>query len=176
MDTVTREAAFQAFVASHRARAVSLAWRLVGGDAAAAEDVAQDAFVQAWRALRGFREEAALSTWFFRILVREAHAARRRGRLRSFWNELTGQEPAERRAPADGGLQRRILAALESLPRGQREAFALVHLEGFSVTEAAAVLGSAPGTIKSHVHRALVHLRSELADLAEEGEARNEPE
>lgn len=172
--SVSREAAFRAFVASHRSRAVSLAWRLVGGDAAAAEDVAQEAFVQAWRALPSFREEAQLSTWFFRILVREAHGWRRRMRLKSWWSELTGAEPAERRALPDDGLKRRIAAALDLLPRGQREAFVLVHLEGFSVAEAAEVLGSAPGTIKSHLHRALTRLRAELKDLDDgEGVARD---
>lgn len=169
LEVVTREVAFGALVASHRARAVSLAWRLVGGDAAAAEDVAQEAFVQAWRALPSFREEAQLSTWFFRILVREANAWRRRMRLRSFWQELTGTEPAERRPTPDTGLTRRITAALDALPRGQRDAFVLVHMEGFSVTEAAAVLGSAPGTIKSHLHRALTRLRADLEDLDDAG-------
>ena len=52
------EERFQALVGTHRERAVRLAWRLVGGDDAAAEDVAQEAFVRAYRALPRFREEA----------------------------------------------------------------------------------------------------------------------
>ena len=48
-----------------------------------------------------------------------------------------------------------------------REAFILVHLEGFTVRECADFLGKPRGTIKSHLHRALVALRTELADLKE---------
>ena len=44
----------------------------------------------------------------------------------------------------------------------------LVHLEGFSITDAAATLGKAPGTLKSHLHRALATLRAELGDLVTE--------
>jgi len=52
---VELEQRFRLFVASHRERARRLAWRLVGGDDAAAEDVVQDAFVKAYRALDRFR-------------------------------------------------------------------------------------------------------------------------
>jgi RNA polymerase sigma-70 factor (ECF subfamily) len=167
-----REARFRAFVGTHRARAVSLAWRLLGGDGEAAEDVAQQAFLKAWRALPRFREEAALSTWFFRILVRQA-AAHRRWRL-GFWRkrDALGREPRPEAAEAhaDEGLRRRIAAALEKLSRGQREVFVLVHLEGFTVSEAAEVLDLAPGTVKSHLHRALAALRADLADLNPTGD------
>ena len=67
------EERFQALVGTHRERAVRLAWRLVGGDDAAAEDVAQEAFVRAYRALPRFREEASLSTWFYRFVLQKAH-------------------------------------------------------------------------------------------------------
>ena len=69
--TVTREARFATFVEAHRERTVGLAWRLLGGDRAAAEDVAQQAFLSAWRALPRFRDEAALSTWLHRIVIPE---------------------------------------------------------------------------------------------------------
>ncbi|MCU0670243.1 MAG: hypothetical protein MUF70_12975, partial [Myxococcota bacterium] len=61
--TTDRERRFAAFVAAHRDRAVGLAWRLVG-DSSTAEDVAQEAFARAFRALDRFREESQLSTWF----------------------------------------------------------------------------------------------------------------
>ena len=56
---VDRAQDFEAFVAAHRDRAVGLAWRLLGGDAAAAEDVAQEAFLRAYRGLDQFREMLA---------------------------------------------------------------------------------------------------------------------
>jgi RNA polymerase sigma-70 factor (ECF subfamily) len=66
-------------------------------------------------------------------------------------------------------LRRRIAGALDALTRSQREAFVLVHLEGFTVRECAEVLGKPAGTVKSHLHRALVTLRRELDDLHESG-------
>ena len=158
---------FHAFVSSHRERAVRLAWRLVGGDAAAAEDVAQDAFVRAHQALGRFREESSLATWFYRILVRQASSHRRWRAVRERW--LGGAEtdvcdPASA-AEADPALRRRIARALDALTRRQREAFVLVHLDGFTVGEAAEILRTPTGTLKSHLHRALVKLREELSDL-----------
>ena len=78
--------------------------------------------------------------------------------------------------PPNTALQLRIAAGLQKLSRGQREAFVLVHLEGFTVSEAATALGKAPGTIKSHLHRAVQRLRLELADLREETERRADEE
>jgi RNA polymerase sigma-70 factor (ECF subfamily) len=161
------EARFAAFVASHRERARRLAWRLVGGDAAAAEDVAQEAFLRAYRALPRFRGEATLGTWFYRILVRQAASHRRWRGLRERLGGWGDPEAADPNVPpaGDPALRRRIGAALEDLTRRQREVFVLIHLEGFTVRETAALLGRPEGTVKSHLHRALARLRSELADL-----------
>ena len=169
VDASELEARFEAFVVSHRERARRLAWRLLGGDEAAAEDVVQDACVRAHRALAGFRGEARLETWFYRILVRQAHSHRRWRAVRELWGASSEREPADPQpAPAgDPALRRRIAAALEGLTRAQREAFVLVHLEGFTVRETAALVGRAEGTVKTHLHRALQRLRSELADLDE---------
>lgn len=161
------ERRFRSLVETHRDRALRLAWRLVGGDAAAAEDVTQDAFVKAFRGLRGFRGDAALETWFYRILVRQAHSYRRWRRVRALWTGGVLDDPADPRpaAPGDPALRQRIADALDRLTRSQREAFVLVHLEGFRIGECAEVLGKPVGTVKSHLHRALVHLRRDLADL-----------
>jgi RNA polymerase sigma-70 factor (ECF subfamily) len=169
---VDRERAFAAFVAAHRDRAVGMAWRLLGGDGAAAEDVAQEAFARAHRALGSFRGEASLSTWFFRILVNEAQRQRRWRWVRDRFGGAMPDEP-EDPAPTvagDPALRRRVAHAVAALPRGQREAFVLVHLEGLSLREAAEATGRATGTIKSHLHRALRALRVQLADLDPRGE------
>lgn len=167
------EVRFEAFVASHRERAVRMAWRLVGGDDAAAQDVAQDAFVSAYRGLGRFRGEASLSTWFYRILVRQAHNYRRWRAVRERWSTTREDPPDPSSTPSgDPALRRRIASALDTLTRRQREAFVLVHLEGFSVREAAGLMGSREGTVKSHLHRALTHLRRELADLESPGDER----
>ena len=168
--SAVREDAFHRLVASQRDRALRLAWRLVDGDRAAAEDVVQDAFVRAYRGLDGFRGEAKLETWFYRILVRQAYTYRRWRAVRKLWpsgreGTHTNAEPMSDAENGDPGLRRRIALALETLSRRQREAFLLVHLEGFSVKECAEMMGSPDGTVKSHLHRALVKLRAELADL-----------
>jgi len=161
------ERRFAGFVTSHRDQARRLAWRLIGGDEAAAEDVAQDAFVKAYRALGRFREDSKLETWFYRILVRQAHNHRRWRAVRWRWSGGSEEEVADPAAsvPGDPGLRRRIAEALGRLTRRQREAFILVHLEGFTVSESATLLGKPTGTVKSHLHRALTTLRAELADL-----------
>jgi len=170
-----REERFSDFVASHRDRARRLAWRLIGGDEAAAEDVAQDAFVKAYRALSRFREESSLETWFYRILVNQAHKHRRWRAVRERWGAVWDEDLAVS-APAarDFALERRIAGALGGLTRKQREAFVLVHLEGFTVRETGNLLGAPEGTVKSHLHRALKALRIELADLRE-ATARSQP-
>ena len=170
------ERRFEALVTEHRDRAIGMAWRLLGGDGSAAEDVAQEAFLRAHRALGSFEGQAQLSTWFYRILVNEVQRHRRWRWVRE---RVAGDMPEEPRDPAerpagDPALRNRVAAALDSLPRGQREAFVLVHLEGLTLRESADVTGRAIGTMKSHLHRALKALRSELADL--DPQADGEPE
>jgi RNA polymerase sigma-70 factor (ECF subfamily) len=166
------ELRFAAFVEAHRERARRMVWRLVGGDDVAADDVAQDAFVRAWLGLARFRGEASLGTWFYRIVVRQAAQYRRWRGLRELWGGLGTPDAPDPKARPDGdpALRSRIAAALERLPRGQREVFVLVHLEEFTVSETAEILGKATGTVKSHLHRALTALRRDLADLAEGAE------
>jgi RNA polymerase sigma-70 factor (ECF subfamily) len=158
---------FSAFVEKRRERAVRIAFRMLGGDRAAAEDAAQNAFLRAFRGLAKFRGESTLDTWFHSILVREVQRQRRWRGLRQLLSldSETVAEPADPRPEGDPALRRRIAAALDRLTAAQRETFVLVHLEGFSITEAAAVLGKAPGTLKSHLHRALTSLRKSLGDL-----------
>jgi RNA polymerase sigma-70 factor (ECF subfamily) len=165
---------FAAFVESRRDRAVRMAFRLLGGDEAAAEDAAQNAFLRAFSGLAKFRGEAAVDTWFYRILVREVSRQRRWRAVRQLWSGApeTAPEPIDPAPEGDSGLRRRIAAALEQLTAAQREVFVLVHLEGFTISEAAAVLGKATGTLKSHLHRALAALREELGDLREAEPAR----
>jgi RNA polymerase sigma-70 factor (ECF subfamily) len=166
----TSPAAFAAFVEANLERAHRFAWRLLGGDGEAARDVVQDAFVRARHGLAGFRGEASLETWFFRILLHEAHSHRRRRWVRLRWwaPATAGEQVAGPRVTGDVALRSRLVAAMRRLGGTQREVFVLVHLEGFTVKECAAVLGKAEGTVKTHLHRALQKLRADLADLEPE--------
>ena len=62
-------------------------------------------------------------------------------------------------------MRKQIARAMETLPAMQRSTFVLVHLEGFTVTEASDILDIAVGTTKSHLHRALKRLRHELRHI-----------
>ena len=173
-----RDQRFARLVEQHREQAVRVAWRLTGEDRTTAEEVAQDAFLRAYSGLSSFRDESEMSTWFFRILVRQAANRRRWRGLRQRWGDLWGAMDEEgsqvERAPdagvasADPALRDRIAAAMDRLSPGQRAIFTLVHLEGFTVREAAAIAAIAPGTAKSHLHRALKTLRAELRPQREE--------
>jgi len=172
-----RESRFQKLVEEERQKIVAMAYHLVGGDREAAKDVAQEAFLKAYQALPGFREEASLRTWLIRIVINQATKYRRSqalrsrlGTIQSWFGSKDNIEPAAPGPLPDRQVQEsssraRIAAALEKLSSGQRSAFALVHLEEMTVEEAAQVLKKSPGTIKSHLHRALLQLRRELADL-----------
>jgi RNA polymerase sigma-70 factor (ECF subfamily) len=161
---------FAEFVARYRERGLRIAFRLLAGDDAAAQDALQNAFLRAFRGLPSFRGESSLDTWFYRILLREISRQRRWQSLRRLWSgdPETAPEPVDPRPRPDPALRRRIAAALEKLTHAQREVFVLVHLEGLSISEAAGVLGKASGTLKSHLHRALASLRESLADLRSE--------
>jgi RNA polymerase sigma-70 factor (ECF subfamily) len=161
------DARFATFVHAYRDKAWRLAWRLTGGDGDAADDVTQDALLKAYGALPSFREESKLETWFFRILVRQAHSHRRWRAVRELWGAGREDDVADPRPQEHGDplLRRSIASALDRLTQSQRDAFVLVHLEGFTVREAAKVMAKAEGTVKSHLQRALKSLRSQLEML-----------
>ena len=163
----TTEDRFADFVEHHRERAVRTAWRLTGSDRATAEEVAQEAFLRAHRSLGQFRNEAALSSWFYRILVRQAANHRRWRGVRDHWASVWRRKTEEGHPgiERDPGLRVRIDAAMSHLSHGQRTIFVLVYLEGFTLAEAAECAGCATGTAKSHLHRALKSLRAQLAEV-----------
>ena len=165
-----RQAAFRQFVDTEQRQAITLAWRLLGPHRIHAEDIAQKAFLKAWKGLHLFRDESKIRTWFHRIVVNEVRSFQRWHTFRRrFWAPSeAGEAIGLDQAWGDIALRAKINSAVETLSAPQREAFVLVRLEGLTVNETATVTGRAPGTIKSHLHRALKHLRAELADVYEE--------
>ena len=166
LEEVRSEISLGRFYEEELERARRMAFRLLGGDAAAADDVVQDAFVKAYRKRSGFRGDAALRTWFYRILLNEAHNHRRwralRRGLRILREELPDPGSSEVGDPA---MRRRIAGAMERLSRKQREVIVLMYFEGFTARESAELMGMAEGTVKTHLHRALGSLREQLDDL-----------
>ena len=150
--------AFRALVTRHGDRAYALALRLTGS-AADAEEVTQDAFVRAWRALPTFRREAKFGTWLHRIVARLALDRRVQLVARAKREAPEGAAP-ERAAPEAGDENERTLALLlAELPERARAAVVLYYYEDRSVNEVAGILGVPEGTVKTLLSRARVSLR-----------------
>ncbi|WP_165865732.1 RNA polymerase sigma factor [Vallicoccus soli] len=157
--------AFDELVRRHQDRAYRLALRLTG-DPHDAQDVVQDAFVQAWGALRTWRGEAAFTTWLHRIVVNRASNARRDRRPTEPLppHELLPQvEAAERGALASARREAAVRAVAE-LPFEQRSALALHYFADFPLAEVARILGITEGAAKVRVHRARRSLARRLED------------
>jgi len=157
-------AAFRSLVDRHRDRVYGLALRMLRSPAEA-EEVAQDAFVRAWRALPGFRGDAAFGTWLHAIVVRRSidrAAVLKRRRAREVGFEEAGDraeavEPVTPRPVGETSL--RLDRLLERLSPVQRAAVALFYYEDRSVEEIARVLGMPENTVKTHLSRARAALR-----------------
>jgi RNA polymerase sigma-70 factor (ECF subfamily) len=142
---------------------------LLTRNAAEAEDACQDAFIKAHRALGHFRPGAPFRPWLLRIVTNEAknrlRSASRRERL-----ELQAARSTETMAPATEDIAishemgRRLLAALDRLPRRDREVVAYRYLLDLSVSETATALAMPPGTVKSRLARALRRLEAAFTD------------
>jgi RNA polymerase sigma-70 factor (ECF subfamily) len=161
--------AFEELVRHYDPMLRALAYRLLG-NRAAMDDALQDAYVKAFRALPGFRAEAGVGTWLYRITYRtclDALRAEDRRRTSPIGEHDHAADPAG--DPARVVTQRADLAAaLDSLPPDQRAAVLLVDAEGLDYTTAGEVLGVAAGTIASRLSRARAALRRAL----DEGEIR----
>jgi RNA polymerase sigma-70 factor (ECF subfamily) len=167
-------AAFEMLVRSHQQIALRVAY-LVVGDGSVAEDVTQEAFVKAYRALPRFRDEAAFRPWLLRIVRNEAlNHHRRRGRqerltLRLAHDPVSGGAAPSPETTVVAGVQREtVLAAVFDLPDRYREIVSLRYLLGMSEAETAATLGVPLGTVKSRTARALDRLESVLSQFKED--------
>ncbi|GAC1674640.1 MAG: RNA polymerase sigma factor SigE [Candidatus Limnocylindrales bacterium] len=159
------DGAFEALVLAHQDRLFTIAFR-TGGDRHDAEDLVQDAFVRAYRALAawpaGRIRELRLRGWLTTILL---NAGRNRARIRRVpTTELAFDPGAEPAAEAVDSHERRetwtrLLAALSP---AQRTAVVLRHVDGLSYAEIATAVGRPEGTVKAHVHRGLAALRTAI--------------
>jgi RNA polymerase sigma-70 factor (ECF subfamily) len=164
--------AYAALVRAHQEIAFRTAV-LICGDAAEAEEAAQDGFLKAYRSLGRFRAGEPLRPWLLAIVANEARdrrrAAGRRGRLAV---RLAEELEPSRRAPAsptdpEPALLARergatLLSALDRLGERDRTVIGCRCLLELSEAETARVLGVRPGTVKSRLSRALARLREEV--------------
>jgi len=151
----------------------TVALRVVGSEADA-EDVAQEAFVRAHKALARFRGDSKFSSWLYRITVNRALTHLKRGKRRPLTVEMTssprveaevrshssGDDPTRR--VLDSEFAGRVRAAVAALPPRYRVVVTLFYLEERSYKEVAEVLGVPMGTLKTHLHRARAMLKREL--------------
>jgi RNA polymerase sigma factor (sigma-70 family) len=142
-------------------RAVAVAAGLLN-DRSAAEDAAVEALARAYVEWGRVSSLSYRDAWALRVTANVAYdVVRKAGRER----RVVSQAPA-RDAIETATLRVTLVPALRKLTRRQREAVVLTHLVGLTYEEVALVLGCTAGTVKVHVHRALVRLRVELGGEA----------
>ncbi|MCU1682427.1 MAG: polymerase subunit sigma-70 [Amycolatopsis sp.] len=172
--------AFDTLVRAHTPRMYRVALRITGS-AAEAEDVVQEAWISAWRALPLFRHESAVSTWLYRVVTNSALASVRRRRPTvsldaALHAEQRGDGPllgsgvlADSRSNPEGQVVRAeqidaVLAAIAELDLPQRVPLVLRELEGLSYEEVAEVLEVSVPALRSRLHRARVALLAKLRE------------
>jgi RNA polymerase sigma-70 factor (ECF subfamily) len=168
-------ALFEVLMRRHNER-IYRAARAIVRDGREAEDVMQQAYVNAYANLRQFDGRAKFSTWLTKIAVHEAIArARKRGRYEPL--DRGGPEGVERFIVTSSGpdpepqtfareLGALLEAAVDDLPDGCREAFVLREIEGLNTSETAEVLGVSDDVVKTRLSRAKAGLRRDLFDRA----------
>ena len=157
-------AAFEGIVRRWQGPLVNLAYRFCR-DRGRAEEIAQEAFVRAFRALPGWRGEGAFSTWLYALATNLCRSELRRLRPRTVPLDEVG-EPRDPRSP-DGGLgdadrDQAVRRAVLSLPARYRDALVLFYFHGMDVATAARSLGLPEGTVKARLSRGRAILRGKL--------------
>ena len=168
--------AFAALFHAHKARIYSVCLRMTN-NAAEAEDLTQDAFLQVFRKIATFRGDSAFSTWLHRIAVNTVLMHFRKKSL----SQVSLDEPYSN---SDGAKIRReygtrdnclagcvdrvaLAHAIKELPHGYRTIFLLHEVEGYEHQEIAEMLGCSVGNSKSQLHKAKLRIRELLARTPE---------
>ena len=161
--------AFNELVERYQGQVFNLALRMLGSEAWAA-DAAQETFISAYRAMKGFRG-GSFRSWILRIAANatrdllRAAKSRKADSLEALELESGSLPPSREESPEEHALRAELAAeiqqSLDSLSQDQRLALVLIDIQGFSYEEAAQVTGASLGTVKSRLSRA----RHEMRDL-----------
>lgn len=176
------KSAFDYLVIKYQHRIIQLVNRYIK-DPSEAQDVAQEAFIKAYRALADFRGEAAFFTWLYRIAINTAknYLLSRSRRSANYQVDIQDAEALEN-APQLQGLEtpeRELLnqeiidaikASIEELPEDMRTAIVLREFEGMSYEEIAEAMDCPVGTVRSRIFRAREAIDNKLNPLLEHGD------
>jgi RNA polymerase sigma-70 factor, ECF subfamily len=167
--------AFDGLVRKYQDRLLS-AVAHVSGSRVEAEDVVQEAFVQAYLKLPSFAGGSSFYTWLYRIALNGAISRRRKrrgGASIEQTRDLAGNEPADTTEPAEDRLLRReraaqVRRALSELPDEFRVVLVLREMEGCDYDTIAQILELPIGTVRSRLHRARLQLKEQLIAALED--------
>lgn len=174
--------AFEELVRIHQNRVYALCLQL-SGNRDDAQDLAQEAFIRAYRALGSFRNEADFGTWLHRIAVNVCLNSRRKNGGRQtvsldepyqgedgseIRHEVAGEAGDPLRALEEKEFRGLVRTALKSLSGEQRAVLVLREIEGYSYEEVSRMLGCSLGTVKSRLSRAREVMRRRMTELARE--------
>ncbi len=171
--------AFDELVRRHSRKLHAMLMQMVGSEADA-YDIAQEAFVKAFRSLRYFNGQSAFYTWLYSIAANQArNFLRKRKRENSFSldNDEKGNPHEKNRQLEDGDLvadpvrqaqlgdlKKKLAAAINELSPAHREVVTLCDIQGMSYTEISELLHISEGTLRSRLHYAHRQLQGLLAD------------
>ncbi|MDD7022406.1 MAG: sigma-70 family RNA polymerase sigma factor [Aeromonadales bacterium] len=165
--------AYNLLVVRYQHRVVKIAQKYVS-DFADASDIAQEAFIKAYKALPNFRGESSFYTWLYRIVTNAAKnfldsSSRQRSQVDVDDEVLNASSPealTDRQTPdsiiESEELKKVILKAVGELPKELREAFMLRELEGLSYDEISEKAGVPIGTVRSRIFRARQYIESKM--------------
>jgi RNA polymerase sigma-70 factor (ECF subfamily) len=160
--------AFDVLVARYQRPIYRLCYRYVNNHEDA-NDLAQDAFLKAWRAISSFRGESAFSTWLYRIAVNAClnHRALKRPLTQELPEVLVDPRPGADAEAERGDDLRRVRAAVSRLPDRQRATLILKIYHDLTHEEVAEILGSSVGTVKANLFHAVANLRRQMGAAGE---------
>lgn len=159
--------AFRHLVEKYKDILFGVAYFMTGNRALADEHV-QEAFLAAWRGIKGFRRDRVFKPWLVRILVNDVLAQRRRRTVPTAPLEETANNPEavnleDEVAASEDRL--RVRQALAGLNQEHRQVVVLRYFADMTVPQVAQSLKMREGTVKSRLHRALAQLRTQLEDM-----------
>ena len=155
--------AFDLLVLKYQSKVISLARKFIQ-DTHLAEDIAQEAFVKAYKSLKSFREESAFYTWLYRITVNTAKNYLKSKKRRKEYSESEVFTAIDIENLANN-LRDVILESLSNLPEDIRTAVSLREFEGLTYEEISKVIGCPIGTVRSRIFRGREEIQEKIAPL-----------